>query len=449
MNRNLLNPLTAPVTRRASLAMAASLVGAIALAACSDPGSGAAGQGAPASWPAATDGRDGVELTFWAAQSSAKIPATVVKAFEEATDARVSIVTIPDPYEQGVQTKVATGDLPDLAMWQPTASQLLSLGAKERLLPLDGAPWEAATDASVLDAGGTLEGTRYAAFISAPSVMGVWYNKKVFEANGVTIPKSFEELLTAARSLKGKGVTPFYEMGGEWWASQWAVQVQLADAAKDGLWDRVNANEDAFTGTDIQGAIDAYSSMIGEGLFNEDIKTATFDQQAKALLDGKAAMAIQVTSLLANMAAQADASTLDSTIGFFPISKKGALATSIPDQTNAVVVFATGDSSRETAARQLLTYWLSEGYADFIKEQNTVSIISGVDTPATAPAALVESNKTLASSVDSMQSLAIANPDLAKNLGDMIAGTKTPAQVGQETQAQFVQLAKAIGAKGF
>lgn len=44
MNRNPLNPLTAPVTRRASLAMAASLVGAIALAACSDPGSGAAGQ---------------------------------------------------------------------------------------------------------------------------------------------------------------------------------------------------------------------------------------------------------------------------------------------------------------------------------------------------------------------------------------------------------------------
>lgn len=218
MNRNPLNPLTAPVTRRASLAMAASLVGAIALAACADPGSGAAGQGAPASWPAATDGLDGVELTFWAAQSSAEIPATVVKAFEEATGAKVSIITIPDPYEQGVQTKVATGDLPDLVMWQPTASQLLSLGAKERLLPLDGAPWEAATDKNVLDAGGTLEGTRYAAFISAPSVMGVWYNKKVFAANGVTVPKSFEELLTAARSLKGKGVVPFYEMGGEWWA---------------------------------------------------------------------------------------------------------------------------------------------------------------------------------------------------------------------------------------
>ncbi len=358
-------------------------------------------------------------------------------------------MTIPDPYEQGVQTKVATGDVPDLAMWQPTASQLLALGAKERLQSLDGAPWEKTTQDSVLAAGGTLDGTRYAAFVSAPSIMGVWYNKEVFTTHGVSVPTSFEQLLSLARDLKSKGVTPFYEMGGEWWASQWAVQVQLAEAAKDGLWDRVNANEDQFTGKDIQGAIDTYNSMIEEGLFNSDIKTGTFDQQAKAILSGEAAMAIQVTSLLGNMAAQTDTATLDSTIGFFPISASGTLATSIPDQTNAVVAFKSGDAKREEASRQFLTFWLSEGYADFIKDQNTVSIIKDVQTPDTVPAALVESNKALESSVGSMQSLAIANPDLAKNLGDMIAGTKTAAQVGQETQSQFAQLAKAMGAKGF
>ena len=76
MNRTPLTALTTPVTRRTSLALATSLVGALALASCSDPGSGAAGQGAPASWPSATDKLDGVELTFWAAQSSAKIPRT-------------------------------------------------------------------------------------------------------------------------------------------------------------------------------------------------------------------------------------------------------------------------------------------------------------------------------------------------------------------------------------
>ena len=68
--------LTTPVTRRTSLALATSLVGALALASCSDPGSETTTQSGPASWPSATDKLDGVELTFWAAQSSAKIPRT-------------------------------------------------------------------------------------------------------------------------------------------------------------------------------------------------------------------------------------------------------------------------------------------------------------------------------------------------------------------------------------
>ena len=436
------------LSRRSGLVLMATAV-ATSLAACSDPGTGASSSAPAASWPGATDPLKGVSLTVWAAQSSASIPKKVAEAFSQATGAKVDIVTLPDPYEQTLQTKVATGDLPDLAMWQPTTSMLTSLGAAERLQVLDGAPWEATTARTVLDAGGTLDGKRYAAFVSAPSVMGVWYNKALFTEHGVAIPTSWKELLTVAQNLKAKGVTPLYEMGGEWWASQYAVQVQVADAAKAGLWDKVNTNEDGFTGPDLQGAIDTYASMISDGLYNEDIKTATFDDQAKALLSGKAAMAIHVNSLLANMAAQTDTETLNETIGFFPISKDGSTATSIPEQTNAVVAFRTGDSARESAARQLLTYWLSEGYTDFVKDQNVVSIIDGVATPSTVPSAAIAANEALAQSVGSMQSLAVANPDLAKYLGDMIAGTKTPAQVGEETQAQFAQLAKAIGAKGF
>nr|WP_300337881.1 ABC transporter substrate-binding protein [Actinomyces sp.] len=440
---------TIRTSRRTYLAAVTASLAALGVAACSDPSSSSSSDAAPATWAGATDSLKGVTLRLWAAQSSASIPEKVAEAFSQATGAKVDIVTLPDPYEQTLQTKVATGDLPDLAMWQPTTSMLTSLGASERLQVLDGAPWEAKTSKAVLQAGGTLNDKRYAAFVSAPSVMGVWYNKKVFADNGVSIPSGWEELLATAKDLKSKGVTPFFEMGGEWWASQYAVQVQVADAAKNGLWDKVNKNEDAFTGPDLQGAIDTYASMIEDGLYNENIKTATFDEQAKALLAGEAAMAIHVNSLLANMAAQSESATLNDTIGFFPISKEGSLATSIPEQTNAVVAFKTGDGKRESAARQFLTYWLSDGYESFVKEANVVSIIDGVATPDTVPAAAIAAHEALEQSVGSMQSLAIANPDLAKYLGDMIAGTKTPAQVGEETQAQFAQLAKAIGAPGF
>jgi len=45
--------------------------------------------------------------------------------------------------------------------------------------------------------------------------------------------------------------------------------------------------------------------------------------------------------------------------------------------------------------------------------------------------------------------LAVANPDLYINLANMLSGKMTPEQVASTTQAQFAQLAKAIGAPGF
>ena len=94
---------------------------ALLLAGCSDPGAGGDdGASAPASWPAQDTDLTGTSLTIWAAQNSNTVPESVVAGFEELTGASVDVVTIPDPYEQGIQTKVATGDKPDLAFWQPT-----------------------------------------------------------------------------------------------------------------------------------------------------------------------------------------------------------------------------------------------------------------------------------------------------------------------------------------
>lgn len=429
----------------AAVAASAALV----LTGCSDPTAGG-GDSAPAEWPAQDTELDGVELTIWAAQNSNTVPEGVVAGFEELTGASVDIVTIPDPYEQGIQTKVATGDKPDLAFWQPTASQLTALNATTNLQSLDGAPWLDATSADLRDITGILDDTRYAALITTPAVEGVYYNKQVLADAGVTdLPTDWDSFVALGRELKAAGVTPFHEMAGDRWATQWWVQVQLADAAADGLWDRVNANEEKFTDPTILGAIETYKGLIDEGLFNEDIKTATFEDQGDALLAGEAAMVVQVNSFFSQLQAKASTEELDEKIGFFPISPSGNVGTFIPDQSNALVAFKTGDAAREAAARQLLSYWLGDGYADFVEERATVSLQDGVDTPDTVPSALLDLSASLGSSVGSMQALAIANPDLYIFLADMIQGTKTPEQVAQATQDQFAELAKAQGAEGF
>ncbi|MEU4422281.1 extracellular solute-binding protein [Actinoplanes sp. NPDC024001] len=428
------------------ISAAGALLLAAGLTACTDPGAETTTDESAITWAEPTAELGGVKLTIWAAQNSNTVPKKVVEGFQQATGASVEVVTIPDPYEQGIQTKVATGDKPDLAFWQPTASMLTAINAKTNLQPLTGAPWLSALDPALKDITGILDGTRYAALVTSPAVEGVYYNKEVFAANGITTtPKSFDELVEVARGLKAKGVTPFHEMGADRWATQWWVQVQLADAAKAGLWDRINTGQEKFTDRTVLDAISRYDALIKDGLFNSDIKTAKFEDQGTALLDGKAAMVMQVNSFFGQLQAKADTATLDKKIGFFPIAPSGNVGTFIPDQSNALVAFKTGDAKREAAARQLLAYWMGPGYKDFITDRNTVSLQTGVGNPSGVPQALLDVHAAVGSSAGSMQALAVANPDLYLNLADMIAGTMTPQQVAQATQEQFEQLAKAAG----
>ncbi|RYV49627.1 ABC transporter substrate-binding protein [Pengzhenrongella frigida] len=438
-------------------ALAATVVAfGLLTAACSDPGTGTTSDDtatSPASWPAQDADLEGVTLTIWAAQNSNTVPDSVVSAFEKSTGAKVDVVTITDPYEQSVQTKIATGDKPDLAFWQPTASMLAAINAKTNLQPLDDAPWLGSMDPALADLTGIYDETRYAALISTPAVIGMYYNKEVLAAAGITgTPTSWSELVQNAQTLRTGGVTPFFEMGGNDgvpWATQWWVQAQLAEAAQDGLWDEVNANDATFTDAPIIDAITGYQGLINDGMFNADIKTATFEDQGKALLAGEAAMVLQVNSYFSQLQSLADTDELNQKIGFFPISAEGNVGTYIPDQANALVAFKTGDVTREAAARQLLSFWLGDGYADFVADQNTVSLEPEVPTPATVPDALQSVADSLSSSVGSMQALAVANPDLYLRLGDMIQGSLTPEQVAQQTQDQFAQLAAAQGIAGF
>lgn len=208
--------------RKMITAVAAVAAASMALAGCSNPtAGGGAGAGADPSsadyWPSATAKLDGVELKMWAAQTSNKIPAKVIEGFEKATGAKVSVETIPDPYEQNVQTKVTTGDVPNLAMWQPTKSMLAGFIAQDKLQKLDKAPWVGNYVEGVADAGGVVDGTRYAAMVSMPSVQGVFYNKDVFKKAGVTdMPKNWNEMVEAARKIKSTGAadSAFFEAGG-------------------------------------------------------------------------------------------------------------------------------------------------------------------------------------------------------------------------------------------
>jgi raffinose/stachyose/melibiose transport system substrate-binding protein len=424
---------------------------ALGAAACSNPGAG--GPAAPAaSGPLdPTASLKGVTLTFWTAQNSVGEPKQVISAFEKATGASVNTVVVPDPYESDFPTKLASGEKPDLAFWQPTQSTLPFINPAQNLLALDDEPWVkllGPTERSL----GRVDGHRYAAVVTSPAVLGVYYNRADFARAGITgMPRSYAELLADAGLIKRKdaGVAPFFEVGGDKWPLQWQVQAQMTDLPAS-YWSALNTNKASWTDPAIVSAIDTYKTrVLDAGLAQPDYKTGTFADQGAAVMKGAAAMALNVTSLQSEIQASYSTAQMDQAIGWFPIANSAAQAEYSPDQTNGVVAFNTGDTTRQKAARQFIDFWLTTDYRDYLAEQKVLSVEPAVADPPGLPQTAIAQARALPTATGVFQVKALTAPDMHLALADMIYGTKTPRQVAQACEDQFTQVLKARGVAGF
>ncbi|MFE9448094.1 ABC transporter substrate-binding protein [Streptomyces sp. NPDC006739] len=435
--------------RRAVSVLAAACVLGLTATACSDSTAGAGGA-APQGSVDPTASLKGVKLTMWVAQNSVAEPKQVISAFEKATGATVSTQVIPDPYESNVPTKLASGDKPDLMFWQPTGSTLPFVQPAKNLLRLDNEDWVSKlgkTEQSL----GQVDGHRYAAIVTSPAVLGVYYNKDVFRKAGITtMPTGYDAMLADAAKIKAKtGVAPFFEVGGDKWPLQWQVQAQMTDLPPS-FWDNLNKNKDSWTDKTIVDAITKYKTKILDGgLAQKDYRTATFVDQGKAIMDGSAAMALNVTSLQSEIQATSSTAEMDSKLGWFPIANSSANAEYSPDQTNGVVAFNTGDTKRENAARQFLSYWLGKDYPAYIKAGKLVSVEPSVPNPDGLPQTAVAQAKALPTATGVFQVKALTAPDMHLALADMIYGKKTPIEVAQAAEDQFKQVLKARAVPGF
>jgi raffinose/stachyose/melibiose transport system substrate-binding protein len=441
--------------RRALPALALICAVGLAATACSDPTAGDSGSdGSDAKQTAVnpTTRLDGVKLTMWTAQNTVTAPKQVIDAFEKATGAKVGTQAIPDLYEQNVPTKLASGDRPDLMFWQPSISTLPFVQPKQNLLTFDGEPWVSKlgdTEKSL----GVIDGKRYAAIVTSPAMLGVYYNKDVFRQAGLSekdFPTSYDELLALGHKVVDKtDAAAFYEAGGDKWPLQWQMQLQLTDLDRQ-WWADLNAGKKKWTDPVVVGAIKKYKEkLLDAGLAQKNYRTGTFTGQADALWKGDAGMVLNVTSFQSQLQAKYSTAELDKKIGWFPVANSAATGLYSPDQTNGVVAFKTGDEKRQNAARQFLAFWLGPDYPDYIKTMKIPSVQPSVPTPDGLPETSKAQMAALPKAIGVFQAKAIVAPDTHLYLADMIFGKKSPQQVAQAIQDQFAQVAKAQGAPGF
>ena len=116
-----------------------------------------------------------------------------------------------------------------------------------------------------LSAAFTFDGAQYA----VPSHVSYWtvfYNKKVFEANGLTPPTTWDELMTIAETLKAAGVTPFgATQVGRWPSFIWFEEMILRSDPQ--LYLDLTAGTAKYTDDAVVQAMEVWKGLIENEYF--------------------------------------------------------------------------------------------------------------------------------------------------------------------------------------
>lgn len=118
----------------------------------------------------------------------------------------------------------------------------------------------------------------------------LWYNKKVFEANNLQPPTTFDEFFQVAEALKAKGITPLALGDTGIWASTHLFETVLigtmgAEKYK-GLW----TGQTDWNGPEVKQALETMKKMLT--YVNADHSSLSWDQANQLVIDGKAGMTI-------------------------------------------------------------------------------------------------------------------------------------------------------------
>jgi len=161
-------------------------------------------------------------------------------------------------------TAVQGGNPPDLAtIAQPgTIAEYAKAG---KLQPIDFAKDTVSTNfgQSIVDLG-TVDGKLYSFLFKGANKSTVWYNVPVFQDAGVEPPKTWDEFLKDAATLKASGV-PAYSIGGAdgWTLTDLFENIYIRTAGAD-MYDKLAAHEIPWTDQSVKDALTEMGKVLGD-----------------------------------------------------------------------------------------------------------------------------------------------------------------------------------------
>jgi raffinose/stachyose/melibiose transport system substrate-binding protein len=150
------------------------------------------------------------------------------------------------------------------------------------------------------------------------NIEGIFYNKKIFAEQGITPPKTWDELMSDADKLKAAGIQPFSASGQQGWPLTRLISGYLyRDLGPDAL-QAVADGKAKLTDADYVKAAQQIADMGSKGYFGQDVASLDYDGATNQFLTGKSAMIYMGSWLLANINDTKQNQIGVDTVGFMP-----------------------------------------------------------------------------------------------------------------------------------
>ncbi|HWH93566.1 MAG TPA: extracellular solute-binding protein [Baekduia sp.] len=255
--------------RFGSVALAALGTIAFAAAGCggdddNDSGGGGASTGAKTTAPAADVSGNLSIVGIWTGDEQKSFQAVLDGFTKKYPKVKVKYNPAGDNVPTVLGTAVEGGHPPDLAaIGQPGVVKQFQ--EKNALKPLDFAKSDIAANYTpdFLKLG-TIAGKLYSFVFKGANKSTVWYNVEAFKNAGVTAPKTWDEFLNNAKTLKASGV-PAYSIGGGdgWTLTDLFENIYLRQAGPD-KYDQLSTHEIKWTDPTVKAALKSMADVVGD-----------------------------------------------------------------------------------------------------------------------------------------------------------------------------------------
>jgi len=263
----------------------------------------AGGAGQQTSSAGASTGGPSGTLTFWysineANQNDPEVMwwRDTVRMFQEKyPNVNLQIGNTPDgqQYLTKITAEVAAGNAPDVFQTWLTG-RLEPFVKANRVMPLnsflDARP-DLKKTISPVALGFSTFGTNYYALPMQKSGEVVFYNKKIFAANNLSVPKTYDEFMAISNTLKSQGITPAVVGNLDVWPGAVPYMMLFNRMNGNALYEAVCLNKQAkFDDPAFSDTGKKLQEMMQAGVFNNNVNAIRYDEAQAQFTTGKAAM---------------------------------------------------------------------------------------------------------------------------------------------------------------